>query len=56
MPRSLLFWVIMILWFLSIIGVIFSPELRWNFYGNRVLEFILLALLGWQVYGPALKG
>jgi hypothetical protein len=56
MPRSILFWVLVILWGLSILGVFMSPTVIYYTYGNRALEFVLIALLGWQVYGPALKG
>jgi hypothetical protein len=54
MTRGLLFWILMILWFLSwFAGSVFKEFPIW---GSNVLAFILFALLGWEVYGPALKG
>jgi hypothetical protein len=52
MSRGLLFWVIyivcLILWLCgSFLG---SPYL--HYAGGGVIEFILIGLLGWQVYGP----
>lgn len=58
MPRSLIFWVIMLLWLLAIAGAFWGPR-DYHVYlmtGSSVLNFILFALLGWQVYGPAVKG
>jgi hypothetical protein len=53
MSRGLLFWILMILWF--VFGLWASWPLGWGF-GSTVLLFVLLALLGWQVFGPAIKG
>jgi len=57
MTRGLLFWILMILW------VIFSIWWFWPAAGGSyvvlgfpVLIFILLALLGWQVFGAPIKG
>ena len=57
MTRGLVFWVLMliwlvfgILWHFSIVG---AP---YNILGGVLLLFILFALLGWQVFGPPIKG
>jgi hypothetical protein len=57
MSRGLIFWIIMLLWFLAIVGALLVPE--YNKYlvpGGSVMLFILIALLGWDVYGPAIRG
>ncbi len=51
MPRSLIFWILMLLWALSIFG----PWRTGYWYASALLEFVLFALLGWAVYGPAVK-
>lgn len=52
MPRSLIFWILMLLWLLSWVG----PWRTSLWYASPLLEFILFGLLGWAVYGPAVKG
>jgi hypothetical protein len=55
MSIGLLFWILMILWLLC------GP---WPFWGPNstrpfafhFIGFVLLALLGWKVFGPALHG
>ena len=59
MTRSAIFWVLMILWL--IFGVVFSWPAGGGFWafapvGNQLLAFVLFGLLGWQVFGPAVKG
>jgi hypothetical protein len=57
MTISLLFWILMLL--VLVFGIWFSvpaaPNTPWNFkfLGNNVIIFVLLALLGWHVFGPA---
>lgn len=55
MTRGLLFWILMILWALS---VIFGDRLfpGYGIYASTALLLILFALLGWQVFGPPIKG
>jgi hypothetical protein len=55
---GLLFWVLMILalifgWLLN-----FRPGIVGSFgpWGNNLLVFVLLGLLGWGVFGPPLHG
>lgn len=57
MTRGMIFWMLMILWFVfGIIGHFFAPGDRWIPLGSTILVFVLFALLGWEIYGPAVKG
>jgi len=56
MTRGLIFWVLMLIWavfgllvFGGFVGV-YGP------IGARLLDFVLFLLLGWQVYGPPVRG
>lgn len=52
MSKGLLFWVIMIVW------LVFGLYVSWPSprpIGNTLILFILLAILGWQVFGPPVK-
>lgn len=55
MSKGLLFWILMILWFLSAIG----PYLGFTYpvisIGGSVLLFILLMILGWAQFGPPVR-
>jgi hypothetical protein len=57
MPIGILFWVLMILWLLF--GLYWhAPEARAGNYGlvgGNLLLFVLLALLGWRLFGPVLQ-
>ena len=56
MSRGLIFWVIMLVWlvfFLAIFAGFLGP---YGARGSAALDFILFLLLGWQVYGPPVKG
>jgi hypothetical protein len=54
MSRGLLFWVLMLLWLVLTLWLTWPISLSVG--GPRLVEFVLFALLGWQVFGPALKG
>ncbi len=56
MSIGLLFWVLMILWLLFGFFYRSSPGTfgPYGWVGSSLLEFILLALLGWEIFGPAL--
>jgi hypothetical protein len=55
MGIGLLFWVLMIIWLVfGFMRESFAPNV--SLWGNTVLLFILFALLGWAVFGPALHG
>jgi hypothetical protein len=53
MSRGLCFWVLMLIW------VIFG---LWSTYpsiplvGGTLMLFLLLVLLGWQIFGPPIHG
>jgi len=59
MPKGLLFWIVMVVWLL--VGV-------WGYWpaggaapaygplGWGLVLFVLVGLLGWQVFGPPLRG
>lgn len=55
MTKGLLFWILMILWALSVfLGVsLFGAN---AIYVSTGLLLVLFALLGWQVFGPPIKG
>jgi hypothetical protein len=57
MTRGLIFWIIMLLWLLfmlaifgGFVGGVYAAG------GGALLHFILFALLGWNVYGPPVRG
>lgn len=57
MSRGLIFWVLMLIWFvfsMAVYGGLVSGP--YGLLGNRLLDFILFLLLGWQVYGPPVRG
>ena len=55
MSRGLLFWILMILWAISVLfGVRIFGE--YALYASTGLLLVLFALLGWQVFGPPIKG
>ncbi len=51
------FWVLMLIWaifgFFSYRGTVPGP---YGWYGNTLLLFVLLFLLGWHDFGPPLHG
>jgi hypothetical protein len=53
MNIGLLFWVLMIL---TVVFSLFTAPRPFNAisWGGSLLVFVLLALLGWRVFGPAL--
>jgi len=55
MTRGLIYWVIMLLWLLSVIGVHFGV-VPGGLIVSTVILFILFCLLGWQVFGPPIRG
>lgn len=50
MTLGLLFWVIMVVWF--VFGLYTNRAALGAWVGGNLATFILLALLGWQVFGP----
>ena len=57
MSRSILFWVLMILWLVIGLWFDYTPNqpypLKRGLY--NVLVFALLTILGWQVFGTPVK-
>jgi len=55
MTLSILFWFLMILWFIFGGMVWYQPaEAHWR-GGYNLLNFILFAILGWQVFGAVIR-
>lgn len=56
MSRGLIFWILMLLWLLAILGALWWPMHANHIHaGGSVLLFLLLGLLGWDTYGPAVR-
>jgi hypothetical protein len=58
MPLALIFWILMLLWF--VLGIYLHwtpspPQAQWLPWGGNLLLFILLVMLGWATFGPAIK-
>ena len=57
MTIEILYWLLMILWFLY--GLYWnSADLRVGRYGNagtNLFVFVLLVILGWQIFGSPIK-
>jgi hypothetical protein len=51
MPLAIAYWIVMLLWL--VLGL-YSSGVAW-LTGPNVILFILLVLLGWQVFGVPLK-
>lgn len=57
MPLSILFWVLMVIWLLFGFWSYRIPgqPYPWERGGAHLLIWVLLAILGWQVFGPAIR-
>jgi len=58
MSKGLMFWILMLLW-LVVWGVGTWGGPYYSHYGTAIsglLLFVLFALLGWTVFGPAIRG
>lgn len=51
MPLGLAYWIVMLIW---LVFGLYSSGIAW-LTGPNIILFILLVLLGWQVFGAALK-
>jgi hypothetical protein len=51
MTLALLFWVLMVVWLVFGLWSNWPPTKTW---GGTLLFWILLAILGWAVFGPAI--
>jgi hypothetical protein len=59
MTRGLLFWMIWVICVLIWCGVNFGGfggQYASHLAGGGVIEFILFGLLGWQTFGPVIRG
>ena len=57
MTLALAFWILMLIWL--VFGILWHFALfsqTVGVLGGVVLLFILFAMLGWQVFGPPIKG
>jgi hypothetical protein len=58
MEKSLIFWILMLLWLVSIVGAAWpaaSSKAPWLPRVSTVVQFILFVLLGVAVFGDAVK-
>jgi hypothetical protein len=56
MTRGLIFWVLMLIWFVFSLVWHLGMLGTYGPIGGALLLFILFALLGWQVFGPPIRG
>jgi hypothetical protein len=58
MTMGLAFWIIMLVWFIwgAWTGYHAPAESRVSGIGYSLVIFILFLLLGWQVFGPPIRG
>lgn len=60
MTRGLIFWVLMLIWLVFGLvvfsGYAYGPSGHYFVGAGNLLQFILFLLLGWQVYGPPVRG
>ena len=58
MTRSLIFWVLMLIWFVFQLALFAAPSYvgHYGASGSALLDFVLFLLLGWQVYGAPVRG
>lgn len=57
MTRGTIFWVLMII--TLVLGIFMhwgGGQINYASAGMSLLEYVLFALLGWQVFGPAVHG
>lgn len=55
MKIGFLFWLLMILWLIFGFWVYWPAGGQWQPLGSNLLLWILLALLGWKVFGAPLQ-
>jgi hypothetical protein len=57
MSIGLLFWVIMVIWFVSWAASTWGAgSYPWAIHASTLLFFILMFLLGWKVFGFVIQG
>ena len=55
MPKQYIFWILMLLWALFSYWPTSGQPIQYKTAGRDLLLFVLLGLLGWQVFGQAVK-
>lgn len=55
MPLGLMFWILMLLWLIFGLVERWGPSGPYWAWGGSLVLFILLLLLGWQVFGAPVK-
>ncbi len=56
MSFGLLFWILMLLWALSLLGAIFGRETYpWAAHVSSLLLFVLFVLVGWHDFGAPIR-
>ena len=57
MPLSILFWVLMVLWFVLGLWIGYVPNQPYQFraVAGNFLLFLLFCILGWKVFGPPVQ-
>jgi hypothetical protein len=57
MTKGFIFWLLMVIWL--VLGTVtywpYLGEHRYGLFGGNLMLFVLLALLGWKVFGPVVK-
>jgi hypothetical protein len=54
---SILFWILMILWLLfGAAPYMRAGEKSWSVIGQGLVVWLAVAVLGWAVFGPIVKG
>lgn len=56
MSIALIFWIIMLLWLLSVTPWGQNAAGPWGPFGSNLLAFILFLLLGWAEFGAPIRG
>jgi hypothetical protein len=57
MPLGMFFWTLMLAWAVFSVVSWRAPDRLggYGYLGNSLLVLVLLGVLGWQVFGPAVK-
>ena len=56
MSRGLIFWVLILVWVVFGVAVYGGYGGHYGAGASTLLELVLFVLLGWQVYGPPVRG
>ncbi len=53
MPLAYFFWILLLVW--MVFGYLGRPANQPYWWGGSLLTFVLFLILGWQVFGGAIK-